>query len=120
MMNKIVLTLITLTSILSCNVESPGPDFQKIGNALKLKNESYVSENLTKCKTDMIRKAESFVDSLITENINLQLSDSIFFPEKPLKPIYQGPIIISDTVIAKPIFPPVIKQIESHDDTINL
>jgi hypothetical protein len=43
------------------------------------------------------------VDSLISEQISFRLSDSIIFPEKPLKPEFPGPVIVSDTLIARPI-----------------
>jgi len=120
MIERIHILAFLFLILISCNTENAGPDYQKIDRALKTKNEIYVTEILGNCKNEMIRKAEVYVDSLIIEIINLQLSDSIFFPEKPLKPQYQGPVIISDTVIARPIFPIEIKQHKTHEDTTNL
>jgi hypothetical protein len=51
-----------------------------------------------------LEKATVYVDSLIAAEISYQLSDSIVFPPKPMKPTSPGPIIIRDTVKAKPVW----------------
>ena len=61
-------------------------------------------EILDNCHRDILAKAEIYVDSIITAEINFQLSDSIVFPEKPLKPGWPGPIFVPETIRAKPIF----------------
>lgn len=76
----------------------------KIKKAYLKRNEAYKEEVLSKCKQEMIEKATSYVDSLISAEIEYQLSDSIVFPEKPVKPQSLGKIIVSDTIVARPIF----------------
>ncbi|MGB4958373.1 MAG: hypothetical protein WBO36_02795, partial [Saprospiraceae bacterium] len=56
------------------------------------------------CFDDILRRADAHVDSLITAEINYQLSDSIVFPPKPIKPDWPGKIIVPDSITARPIF----------------
>jgi hypothetical protein len=75
-----------------------------INSNLEEKNRSYINEVIENCKKEQIILAEQFVDSLISEQISFRLSDSIILPEKPVKPEFIGPIEISDTLIARPIY----------------
>lgn len=99
--------LLSLIAVFSCsdmdsndlNINNP-----KIKQALEKRKAEYAKEILDNCHRDIMAKAEIYVDSLISAEINFQLSDSIVFPEKPLKPGWPGPIIVSETIRAKPIF----------------
>jgi hypothetical protein len=71
---------------------------------LELRRNEFMSEQLAACRKEVVIRAEAFADSLIAEEISFRLSDSIIFPEKPIKPEFIGPIIISDTAVARPIF----------------
>lgn len=81
------------------NINNP-----KIRSALEKRKSEYAAEILENCRRDILAKAEIYVDSLISAEINFQLSDSIVFPEKPVKPEWPGPIIIPETIKAKPIY----------------
>jgi hypothetical protein len=76
----------------------------KIAKALEKRQQEYKNDILTNCHREIYERAKNHVDSLIAAEINFQLSDSIVFPPKPVKPDWIGPIIISDTIRAKPIF----------------
>jgi len=99
--------LILLLTIFSCsdkdstelNINNP-----KIEEALEKRKAEYAREILDNCQRDILAKAEIYVDSIISAEINFQLSDSIVFPEKPIKPGWPGPIIVPETIQAKPIF----------------
>ena len=75
----------------------------RIRRAVEKKKEVYATQILEVCRRDILTRADLYVDSLITAEINFQLSDSIVFPPKPGKPLWPGPIIISDTIRARPI-----------------
>ena len=100
---KYILYIITIFCV-SCANETKMDRTLLIQNQLEQKKQYYLNEVLQTCRKDMILKAETYVDSLISEQISFILSDSIFFPEKPLKPVFTGPIIVSDTLKAKTIF----------------
>ncbi len=76
----------------------------KIKNALDKRRAIYAQEILKTCRAEVIKTASTYVDSLVAAEMFLQLSDSIVFPEKPIKPPSIGKIIISDTIRARPIF----------------
>lgn len=76
----------------------------RIKEALEKRKTMYRSEVMQNCKRDMVEKATLYVDSLIAAEISYQLSDSIVFPPKPIKPASPGPIIIKDTVKAQPVW----------------
>ena len=79
-------------------------DNLKIKEALERRKALYASEILDNCRTDIMRMAEIYIDSLISADMDFRLSDSIIFPEKPLKPLWPGDISVSDTIKAYPIF----------------
>jgi len=94
----------------SCNTldESSGLNINnpRIKDALEKRKSTYAKEILGNCRRDILARAEIYVDSIISAEINFQLSDSIVFPEKPVKPGWPGPIIIPETIRARPIFDP--------------
>jgi hypothetical protein len=102
-----ILFSVLLITVYSCsdvdtkdlNINNP-----KIRSALEKRKSEYAAEILENCRRDVLAKAEIYVDSLISAEINFQLSDSIVFPEKPVKPEWPGPIIVPETIMAKPIY----------------
>lgn len=79
-------------------------DSPKIKSAIEARKASLKAEIMENCKLEIIEKAIKYVDSLVAVEIDFQLSDSIVFPPKPIKPASPGPIIIPDTIRARPIF----------------
>ena len=102
---KHLFTIFSLVFLISCQEETSNLTIQniKIKEALDKRKEEYKHQILSRCTTEAILKAEEYVDSLISEEISFRLSDSIIFPEKPLKPFSPGKITISDTIRARPI-----------------
>ena len=99
-----ILSLITVFSCSDVDSNDLNINNPKINQALEKRKAEYAKEILDKCHRDILAKAEIYVDSIISAEINFQLSDSIVFPEKPLKPGWPGPIIVPETIRAKPIF----------------
>lgn len=102
---KHLCTIVTLFLLISCQDETANLNIQnsKIKEALDKRKEEYKQQILSRCTAEAILKAEEYVDSLISEEISFRLSDSIIFPDKPLKPFSPGKISISDTIRARPI-----------------
>ena len=76
----------------------------RIKEAINKKRAVYANEILTNCKNEVLNRASQYVDSIIAAEMYFQLSDSIVFPDKPIKPQSLGKIIVPDTIVAKPIF----------------
>lgn len=102
---KLLLHFFIFILLSSCQDETANLTIQnvKIKTALDKRKEEYKNQILSRCTTEAILEAEEYVDSLISEEISFRLSDSIIFPDKPLKPYSPGKIIISDTIRARPI-----------------
>jgi hypothetical protein len=97
------LLLILLTA---CNGTDETMDIRnpKIREAFENRKTEFINENMTNCKEDILNKAEIYVDSVIAAEIDYRISDSIIFPEKPLRPEWPGDILVPDSIKAKPIF----------------
>ena len=95
-----------IAMLYSCapNTDHLNIDNPKIKIALKNRQNLYAQEILQTCKNTQISKADKYVDSIISVEFNFRLSDSIIFPEKPIKPASIGKILVSDTIRAIPIF----------------
>ena len=76
----------------------------KIKKAFENRKTEFINETMTNCREDILNKAEIYVDSLIAAEIDYRISDSIIFPEKPLRPEWPGDILVPDSIKAKPIF----------------
>ncbi|MBK8888557.1 MAG: hypothetical protein IPN46_19325 [Saprospiraceae bacterium] len=95
---------IAIILLVSCSEEQDlSIHNEKIKNALEKRKNEYKKEILDNCQRDVYEKAKVYVDSLISAEINFQLSDSIVFPPKPIKPLSPG-LIVPDTIKTKPIF----------------
>ena len=76
----------------------------KIKAELELKKAIMREEAFKLCKEKNIIEASYYVDSLISDTISYQLSDTIFFPEKPEKYGEKNTVIINYSFVARPIF----------------
>lgn len=91
--------------LLSCQKEQDlSINNPKIRVALEKRKAEYKLDVMVNCQRDIIEKAKIYVDSMIAAEINFQLSDSIVFPPKPIKPPSLGVIVVPDTIKAKPVF----------------
>lgn len=95
-----------LIAVISCKQDENAFTIknEKIRLAVEARKAEYRKEILGICQRDVYEQAKVYVDSLIAAEINFQLSDSIVFPPKPIKPPSPGPIIVPDTIKAKPVF----------------
>ena len=99
--------MITLLVFVSCsdnkstnlNIENP-----RIRAALERRKADYATEVMSNCRQDVLLRAETYVDSMISADIDFSINDSIVFPEKPIKPEWPGSIIVPDTIKARPLF----------------
>jgi len=99
----------------ACNTGSGdlSSDNPKIKEALEKRKQDYIADIIYNCQIDMYQRASKYVDSLIAAEIYFQISDSIVFPPKPEYPGWPGPIILNDTLKARPI-------IESEESNVEL
>jgi hypothetical protein len=77
----------------------------RIKEALERRRLQYAADIMANCRREAVRKADDFVDSLISAEIQIRISDSILFPEKPARPTFPGAITLNDTLHAKPLLP---------------
>lgn len=88
-------------------VENIKMDKSKIGftplmhQTYERKVNEYINNRRQKCLEKILLDAETYVDSVIINEINIKLLDTIIFPEKPLKPEFPKKIILKDTSIVK-------------------
>ncbi|MCO6464614.1 MAG: hypothetical protein J5I52_10760 [Saprospiraceae bacterium] len=75
----------------------------KIKSALEAKEQKFIETSLRDCKAEVLARAVTYVDSLISEQIIYYISDSIVFPPRPERPVWPGPITITDTTKVRPI-----------------
>ena len=103
-MNKLLFTL--LSSLLLLSFFQEQSEYENFTPLMKERYDSAVNEYLTnrriKCHENILEDAESFVDSVIINEINILLLDTIIFPQKPQKPNYPDTIILNDSINIKP------------------
>lgn len=103
---KIIFLVLVIALIYGCAQDNQYLSIAnpKIVKAIEKRKIEYKKDILANCQREVLEKAKIYVDSLIAAEINFQLSDSIVFPPKPIKPASPGPIIVSDTIKARPVF----------------
>jgi hypothetical protein len=79
------------------------PDNPKIKSELERKKSEFISEMMSICRAEAIKRAEIYVDSMVAADFFMELSGTLPFPDKPIKPTFEGPIIIKDTIQPYPI-----------------
>ena len=67
------------------------------------KLERYKNTILDRCRVKAFEAAEIYIDSLVSEELKLQASDTLRFPAKPTRPILKSPIILNDSTFITPI-----------------
>jgi len=73
-----------------------------IREALERRRQQYAAEVMDQCRREAVKKADAYVDSILTAEIQIRISDSILFPEKPVRPPHPGPVKFNDTLRARP------------------
>ena len=107
MKSKYIFIPLLLFSFGFYQVESIKMDKSRIGftplmhKTYEDKVTSYINTRKHKCLEKILLDAETYVDSIIINEINIKLLDTIIFPEKPLKPDFPNRIILEDTTIVK-------------------
>lgn len=109
----IAVTVAVLGSCTEIEMTELNANNPRIKKALEQRKKDYAGEYMFNCRRDMIEKASSYVDSLISEEINYQLSDSIVFPPRPDRPGWPGPVVLKDEA-PQPVFR---EKIILHRDT---
>lgn len=103
-----VAPLLYITILLtSCQVEEDTYTLEnpRIKEALDKRKEAYAEVFKKNCIREVNEQADKYVDSLVTAEIFFRVSDEVVFPTKPLKPAFENPDIIKDSLCASPIFP---------------
>jgi hypothetical protein len=107
MKSKYILIPLLLISFGFYQVENIKMDKSKIGftplmhKTYESRVNAYINLRKQKCLEKILLDAETYVDSVIINEINIKLLDTIIFPEKPLKPDFPHKIILQDTSIVK-------------------
>ncbi len=70
---------------------------------LEKKIKKYQQTIIGKCRTKAMVAAESYIDSLVAEELKFQASDTLKFPAKPIRPDLKEPIILNDSTAIAPI-----------------
>lgn len=70
---------------------------------LDKKLNKYKQTILDRCREKALAAAELYIDSLVSEEIKFQSSDTLKFPSKPIRPILRDPIILNDSTAITPI-----------------
>lgn len=82
------------------------PDFHippLVQKELDLKIQKYQQTILDRCRMKALDAAESYVDSLVAEELKLLAGDTLKFPAKPTRPNLREPIILNDSTAISPI-----------------
>lgn len=81
--NIIIVGVIFILGMQSCQKEQPKKATDLIEKALNQKIETFKENKRTECYERIFTDAEILVDSIIAQQLNL---DTIDFPNKPIKP----------------------------------
>ena len=107
-----VLCVLSITILFAFSIsDKTTPDFQEVipipplvQQKLTEKLDKFKRTILEKCKREAIEEAEIYVDSLVSEELKLQASDTLSFPAKPVRPGLPEKIILNDSTVIDPIF----------------
>jgi hypothetical protein len=99
--------LVVLIFISSCQVEEEMYSLNnpRIKEALDKRKEAYADVFMKNCLREVSEQADKYVDSVVTAEIYFRVSDEVVFPEKPVRPKFENPNNIQDTLHARPLFP---------------
>ncbi len=79
----IIVALVSISALLSCQKEQPKEVTNLIEKALNQKIESFKENKRKECYETIYTDAEVLVDSIVAQQLTL---DTIDFPHKPIKP----------------------------------
>lgn len=80
------LLLIGMILMFSACVEEATPGDALVLQRLGEKKKDYLNDMLDRCRQDAIQRAEMYVDSLLSEQIQISVNDTVQFPLKPERP----------------------------------
>lgn len=83
---KQFLFFIGLMLVLESCLEEASPSDALVIERLEEKKKAYLDDILERCRQDAIARAELYVDSLLSEQIQLSINDTVQFPLKPERP----------------------------------
>lgn len=66
---------------------------------LQRKLSSFKTLIITRCKDEAVQDAIDYVDSLVAEELKILSSDTLKFPNKPIKPQLPEKIILDDSTV---------------------
>ena len=90
---KLWSTLILLT-LLTCACRSDLPDTDTLVKEIyDQRVEEFLAQKKADCKNRALLEAESQVDSIVHDMLNIGLVDTVDFPERPLRPVSPDHII---------------------------
>jgi len=84
-MKKIVILSLICCGLWSC-VEEASPSDPLVIQRLEEKKKAFIADILERCRQDAISRAEMYVDSLLSEQIQISVNDTVHFPLKPERP----------------------------------
>ncbi len=101
---KLICISLAFFCLLSCdNQDLSLESNNRIRESLDNRVAEYRSTLKAECRSSTIQLAVIYTDSMIAADYFMELSGTIPFPPKPIKPAFDGPIIIKDTIKASPI-----------------
>lgn len=94
-----LLIAIVLLGLISC-----GPDKQMVINEkVSERVNSFRAKKLKECQASLLQEAEKIADSLLLEEAERELNDSLI-RMRPFKPVQPPPLLPIDTLKVSPLF----------------
>lgn len=84
-MKKIAILSLICCGLWSC-IEEASPSDPLVVQRVDEKKKAFVKDILERCRLDAITRAEMYVDSLLSEQIQISVNDTVYFPLKPERP----------------------------------
>lgn len=91
---KIFISSILIIGLVSCLAE-PKPTDKLIMQRIEERKNEYLNSVLEACRIEAEARASMYVDSLLSEQIQISLNEDVNFPLKPEKPVSKNPVIIN-------------------------
>lgn len=85
--------LIGVFCLLGCSPEEDEIDDQLIAQQMETNITEYMKLVRFSCTESLLFDAERYVDSLMIEQIRYSITDTLYFPGRPIKPDFPYPII---------------------------
>ncbi len=111
---KILISGILILSLASCLTE-PKPTDKLVQQRIEERKKEYLSSVLERCRIDAEARASLYVDSLLSEQIQISLNEDVYFPVKPEKPVSKNPVIIKEVYTPQRIFTDTVLVKDKND-----